>query len=132
MIVEYSDPLGADLSCVDDLDPGMAEVSGVAMMGEAAHRRVNTPRGAVIDDPNYGIDVFDFLNAEATPAEVAQVPGLIDQEQLKDQRIQSSETTFDTTVTPNTLTTLLATAAGPFTLTQPVSAITAAILAGGT
>jgi phage baseplate assembly protein W len=131
MTANYADPLGYDLSCLDDLDPAMAEVSGALMLGEAAHRRINTPRGALITDPNYGIDVWDLLNAEATEAEVAQVPGLVDQELGKDERIGSSDTTFDTTVTPNTLTTLMQTAAGPYTLTQPVSAITAAILAGG-
>lgn len=116
-----NDPLGYDLSCWDDLDPSMAEVSGAAMMDEVAHRRINTSRGQLITDMNYGINVWDILSAEATPAQVAQVSGLVDQELLKDDRIQSSSSALDTTVTPNTLATVLQAATGPFSQIGPLS-----------
>jgi len=123
MGANLTDPLGSDLSCQDDLDAGMAEVSGVALLDEAAHRRINTPRGQLLTDPNYGIDVFDLLNSEGTPAQIAQIPGFVDQELAKDERIASSDSTLDTTVTPNALATVMQQGTAPFSLTGPVSAL---------
>lgn len=123
MIADPLDPFGLDLSCVDDLDPGMGEVSGVTMLDEAAHRRINTPRTQLLPDQDYGIDVFDLLNSENTPAQLAQVPGLVDQELVKDERIAASDSTLDTTVTPYALNTVMQRGTGPFSLTGPLSVI---------
>src|SRR5580704_5727170 len=119
MGANLTDPLGSDLSCQDDLDAGMAEVSGVVLLDEAAHRRINTPRGQLLTEPNYGIDVFDLLNSEGTPAQIAQIPGFVDQELVKDERIASSDSTLDTTVTPNALATVMQQGTAPFSLTGP-------------
>lgn len=116
---------GRDLSCRDDLDPTMREVEGLELMSEAAHRRLRTRRGLLLDDPNYGIDVIDFLSAELTPAELASLPGQVDGELRKDERIGSSTTTQTTAAADVALTVVCETALGPFSLTLPVAQVTA-------
>lgn len=86
------DPLGYDVSCVDDIDPQAREVEGEEMMAEAWARRLTTARGSLEDDPDYGLDLLDVLHRKMTTAEIAAIPGQIAGELLKDER------TLDVTV----------------------------------
>lgn len=62
---------GTDLSCVVDLDAGLAEVTGNTLLAQALARRLITPRGGLLDDPNYGYDLTQFLNADIGPTDLA-------------------------------------------------------------
>lgn len=81
---------GVDLSCVDDLDPAMAEVSGIEVLRQAIARRLMTPRGALWQDPNYGLDLRGYISKATDGAVLASLPGQVRLEILKDERIDSA------------------------------------------
>jgi hypothetical protein len=121
---------GYDLSCVNDLDPGMAEVGGITVLAQALARRLITPRGQLIDDPNYGYDLNGFLNDDIDPIQdPPRIAAGIDLELQKDERVFSStsQVTFATNVI--TTTTQVLSALGPFTFVLAVSNVTAQLLA---
>lgn len=120
---------GTTLSCVTDLDAMGRTVSGLTALAEALVRRITTPRGRLLTDPNYGYDIQGELNDDVTPAQAAQIGSNIDQEFLKDQRVFSSVTTT-TLQEDGTLdtSTVVQTGSGPFTLVLSVSQVTVSIL----
>lgn len=86
---------GRDLSCVLDLTRDLAEVDpdSVIGIGEAALRRLVTPRGGLPDDPDYGLDVRGFLNRGVTTEDVRDLAGRIRLELGKDDRIDDCTVT---------------------------------------
>jgi hypothetical protein len=92
---------------------------------EAILRRLQTPRGGLWYDRDYGADVRQFLNGSRSKFAVAAV---VEAEALKDERVE--EASADVTFTDTTLEIVLriVTAAGPFDLTIGVSDLTVALL----
>lgn len=86
---------GSDISCVFDVDPGMAEVSGRVCLLQALARRLSTPRGRLVDDPNYGFDLTDSINDDVGPAELARLKTGAEAECLKDERVIGITVTLD-------------------------------------
>jgi hypothetical protein len=80
---------GRDLSCVVDVTADMAEVDPASPVGigQAAIRRLITPRGTLADDPGYGIDVRGYCNRGVTAQELRELGGLVRLELTKDDRI---------------------------------------------
>jgi len=120
---------GGDLSCVSDLTVDLAEVDpqSVRAIGEAAIRRLTTPRGSLRDDPDYGLDVRTYCNRGATPAELLELAGRCTLELSKDDRIESSVVTPVLDLAANSLSlSVVITPANPalvpFTLTFAVTA----------
>lgn len=85
---------GTDLGCVFDLDPRCSEVSGRRLLAEAIARRLITPRGMLIDDPNYGIDVFDWLYEDVSKREIAALASAIQAECKDDERVEAARVTI--------------------------------------
>lgn len=81
---------GTDLSCGDDLTPTMTMVSGMQLLLEAVQRRLSTPRGTLIDAPDYGFDLAEVLSDAMTEAEIRAIPRRIELELEKDDRIDSA------------------------------------------
>lgn len=79
---------GTDLDCEDDLNPLGSMVSGPLCLAQALVRRLSTPRGMVIDAPNYGRDLREYLHRGLTPDDVEAIPGEVRGELLKDERIE--------------------------------------------
>src|SRR5262249_13556353 len=77
-----------DLDCSDDLNPLGTTVSGPLCLAQAIQRRLSTPRGMVIDAPNYGRDLREYLSRGMTAAELEAIPGDVRAEVLKDERIE--------------------------------------------
>ena len=52
---------GSDISGAADLDPDMAEVDGFSTLAlaQALVRRLDTPRGTLLDDGNYGMGLTE-------------------------------------------------------------------------
>jgi len=99
-ILDPPDPplgYGSDLSCVEDLDPEMREVSGadVRSLAEALIRSIMTPRGSVPDAPDYGIDLRSYLHRPSTRTELLAIEGDIANEWGKDDRVSRFEVTID-------------------------------------
>lgn len=79
---------GADLDWGSDLEPNALLIDGPKLLGQAAFHAIFTPRGACLDSPNRGIDIREFLHKGMTETERAEVPSLIRQELVEDERIQ--------------------------------------------
>ncbi len=126
---------GTDLD-FDGLD--LAEdggvVSGETLLGQAALIRLSTPRGSVIDAPDDGIDLVDWLSRDMSPDEVARLQGTIEEELLKDERFIAARAVVDVTelLTAGTMRVELELdgGPGPFRLVLGVSAAGVAILGG--
>ncbi len=126
---------GRDVSCTDSLKTGRF-VTGARLVGEAAYRRLTTPRGMLRggeEEQNYGLDLTELCGATNPDSAAAALPGRIRSELSKDERIASvdvdvlvsksgPETTFTITIEAQTV------AAGPFTLVLLASAVTIELL----
>lgn len=127
-----STDFGIDLKCGDDLDPGMGQVSGIALMHQAVRHRLTTRRGSLLRYPDYGIDVRDLLSEGVDETALAQIPSAVDGELAKDERILASETvaTWDASASKLTLAITIETAEGPFDLVLSVDKVTVELLGG--
>jgi phage baseplate assembly protein W len=91
---------GADIACASDPGRSFAVADGIRNLGNALTRRLTTPRGGLLSDPGYGVDVRRFLSAGVTAAQLAQVKSEVAAEVSKDDRVQNP----DVTVTVNAQT----------------------------
>jgi hypothetical protein len=115
----------------------MSVSRGFIVVAEAIARRLQTPRGALLDDANYGTDLTEELNNDIDASDLGRIASATTSECLKDQRILHADTTVTFTTDPSrpgeldvtiSLTTLL----GPFTLVLAVSQVDVSILNVGT
>lgn len=129
---------GSDLSCVSDLTPSMLVVSGRRLVAEAIARRLQTPKGGLLDDSNYGYDVTALLNADVAQGDLGRIAAGITAECQKDQRVLSAKVVCEFQPVGNKMTgglkitIALLTLAGPFTLVLAASQVTVSILQTGT
>ena len=120
---------GNDLSCVSDIAADGRTVDGIRCVVEAISRRLSTPRGRLIGDPNYGTDLTGLVNADMSPREIAALRSVLIAECLKDERIIAVEATATLAKSGVLTVTLLCTSAlGPFKLTLGVSSVTVEVL----
>jgi hypothetical protein len=115
---------GSDLWCTDDLREDMAEVDGhsTLALAQAVVRRLDCPRGALPDDPDYGIDLRGYCNRGVTADGVRSLAGAIRAEVTKDDRVERASVTVTPSPTGTELAITLAVEArdpalGGFTLT---------------
>ena len=120
---------GTTLSCAFDLDAMGAQSSGLTALSDALVRRITTPRGRLLTDPNYGYDIQGELNDDVTTQQVGQIASNMDQEFLKDQRVFASSTTVALNADGSLDTSSsIQSALGPFSLVLAVSNVTVAII----
>jgi phage baseplate assembly protein W len=120
------------LSCVTDLTSDCAEVSGVMCWLQSLARRLQTPLGGLLDDPDYGYGILDELDGETNPSDLDAIASKVDSEFLKDERTLASNTNVVTTdnngAVSITITSRVVSALGPFRLVLSVSQVTVQIL----
>lgn len=121
---------GVDLFGVDDLDPMFSEVSDALGMAQALARRLITPRGALIDDPNYGYDLRAKLNIAVSTGGRFAISAGVKAELTKDERVDDAQVSVDFSLATSTLrvTAVVFGAFGPFQLTLSIDAVSAPIL----
>lgn len=119
---------GTAWSCVTDLTMPSVMVKGNRIVAEAIARRLITPRGGLVDDPDYGFDLSEFVNADLTPGDIARIQAGVQAECLKDQRVSGASSTVVVANGVLIATIVLTTASGPFTLVLSVSDVTAQLL----
>lgn len=117
---------GTDIWCERELDPSL-DVDGTSTLAlaQALMRRLDCPRGQLIDDPDYGLDLRAELNKGTTKRETEALASRIKLELTKDDRVESAKVT----VAPNPDGSMLrisirvtpADARGPFTMTLAVT-----------
>lgn len=108
-------------------------VSGLRLLGEAAFRRITTPRGMLRggrDEANYGLDVCELLGSVDGEAGVKAMAGRIELELRKDQRFLRVDVSVaivegDSADIEAEIDVAIVAAAGPFTLKLRVDEVTA-------
>jgi hypothetical protein len=122
--------LGTDIRALDDLSPQMNLQSGLPNLGEAIARRLQTPRGGLFYEPNYGIDVRSWLNEAMTADDVFRAKVAIEAECEKDERVLAADATVTLNQPQQTLTISLqlTLASGPFRLVLSVDQVSVTIL----
>lgn len=117
---------GRDLSCTTELDPALAEVDPFSprAVAEALVRRLTTPHGSLLDDPDYGEDITGAENRGVTAADLASLATRIKNEVSKDDRVDTSEVSVVADSRTRTLTISLR-----VTLRDPASADFVMVLA---
>lgn len=121
---------GQDFACATDLDTTLQTVSGRTVVVEAIARRLDTPRGRLIGDEDYGFALADYLNDDVSPATIAWIQSQTEAECLKDERV-SLVTATVTLATSDVMTVTVAivlTDADSFDLVLSVSDVGVAIL----
>lgn len=111
-----------------DATADFQEVTGRDLLIEALLRRLITPRGTLVGDPDYGTDVRQWINDDIDDAEAARIGAAIAAELGKDERVRSASAT--TTFVDNLLsvTISLVDGAGPFKLTLAITDVTLKLL----
>jgi phage baseplate assembly protein W len=95
---------GSDVSCDLDLDPRVVLASdSIEVIAQGMHRRLDTPRGKLVDDPSYGWDLKAELNTGLTTADVDGIARRVRSEVLKDDRIRTATVTVKTTGVAQTI-----------------------------
>lgn len=124
-------PYGQDIDFMNGLNPLLPLLGGLANLGQALAHRLSTPRGGLFYDPGYGTDIRAYLNEAMTAAKAAQLQADVQNELLKDERVQSCTAiaTFTAAAETLNLTINVISSPGPFILQLAVSAVTVQVLA---
>jgi hypothetical protein len=119
----WGTPNGLDLSMPSYM------ATGNQVVAEAILRRWTTSRGQLIDDPTYGWNVYDLVNDDLTPTDIANAQQQLGQEAQKDERVLSCTVNLVLSVAGMLqITAFVTTSAGPFQLVVNVSAVTVQLL----
>jgi hypothetical protein len=113
---------------VDDLTMPARTASGFRVVAEAIVRRWQTPRGGLIDDPNYGFDLSDFLSDDIDTAGLNRIKNSAKAEALKDERVIGVDLNLTFISGVMMVTANVTTAAGPFKLVVSVSQVSTTLL----
>lgn len=122
---------GIDVSCVADIDPTFALVSGRRALAQALARRLSTPRGGLFYDGTYGYDLRSQLNAAVDDfGGTFAIAAAVEAEVEKDERVlaATAEVTFDASTERLRVAIAIMAADGPFALVLGVDAVTVEIL----
>lgn len=96
---------GSEIYCYDEIRTGRL-VTGVEVVAQALYRRLTTPRGTLRggeDESVYGLDLLDFIGRVGTAAAVDALPGVIEAECMKDDRVSQVDCTVTQTVSTDGL-----------------------------
>lgn len=126
---------GRDISTTTSMKTGRFS-SGPRLVAEACYRRLTTPRGTLRggeDEASYGFDLTELIGVTNIKTAAASLPGRIQAELEKEQRLDSVTVDVLTStdaagLTSFTITVNAITGAGPFTLVLLASAVTVTLL----
>lgn len=119
---------GSDTSCITDVALIDQQVtSPLLLIGQRILRRWQTPRGALAsinDDPDFGYDVTQLVNAKLTPNAIATAESQLRAEALKDEQVRACTVRVVQSGTTVSVSAAFDTLAGPFALTMNVRDLT--------
>lgn len=125
---------GQDTWCTNSLKPGRL-VRGALLVGQAAYRRLITPRGRLRGgeaESNYGLGLSEMIGHVGGPRLAASLPAIVRAELLKDDRIADVTTQAVWDASTSTLNVvivgMLHDSADNFELTLSVSEVTTTLL----
>lgn len=113
-----------------DADSGFTEVTGINVFAQSILCRLTTPFASVAGCPNDCLDVRSYLGAGIKNDDVQRIQSEVQTQVLRDERAQSCNVraSYDTVAKSLTLVIRITCAAGPFTMTLAVSAVTVELL----
>lgn len=124
---------GRDTYAVNGVRTGRL-VTGTLLVAQALYRRLITPRGTLLYDTSYGLDLSELVGEVGPELAAAALPGMIRNELMKDDRVSDVGATI-TVVTEGAETELvieiaavLAESGETFSLTVGVSDVTTQLL----
>lgn len=132
---------GADTWCLDTLSPGRY-ASGAGLVAQALYRRLITPRGTLRggdEEGAYGLDVSGYCGAVGYDTAVNALPGLVQAELLKDDRVSDVSVSASIAASGNgaggldiqlEISVLLADESGDFVLTLAINDVRVSVLGG--
>lgn len=122
--------LGLTISCLGDLDPSFAMVSGRRGLAQEIANRLISPRGSYLPDPEYGFDVRAFLNESIGIGEIFRIESGVESEALKDERVDDADATVTYIESSASLRIelRLVDGQGPFDLVISIDALTVDLL----
>jgi phage baseplate assembly protein W len=123
---------GSDISTFPDLDPTFTVITGPRVVVEAVARRLTTPQGSLVSDPNYGFDVRQLLHADLDARSEARAVAAMQAQAEADERILSATVTLTRSGETLAIRVRLTTQEGPFAFTLSVGAARVALLASET
>lgn len=94
---------GKDISATNGIKTGRYS-RGVRLVAEAAYRRLITPAGSLHggeEEQNYGFDLTSLVGSAKTKSDAAALPGRIQAELRKDERIESVDVVVTVTTATN-------------------------------
>lgn len=115
---------GTAVSCLLDLDPYGALVSGQEAVAQSGGRMLTCPQGQLITDRERGYDVRDLLLRAGTSATDQVAISLMEAECLRDERVDEASVTItreEETDGEVTVQVDLETGDGPFSLVFTLS-----------
>jgi hypothetical protein len=120
---------GTCWGCLNDVTQPAVMVSGNLVVAQAIFRRWTTPRGRLIDDPNYGYDLTQFLSSGLTQGQLAVIASNAQAEAKKDERVVRCPVSITLIGGVFAVSGNVFTASGPFQLVVSVSGVTPTLLA---
>lgn len=119
---------GSCWSCVSDVVMPSTMATGFRVVGEAIARRWQTPRGGLIDDPNYGTDLTDSVGDDLDKASLSRLAHSAGAEAEKDERVLSCDVTITLLGELLMVAGRVVTGLGPFQLVVSVDRVTVTLL----
>jgi hypothetical protein len=118
-----------DLGNGPDLDPQLLIVAEPRIvMAESLARRLTTIRGQLLYAPNDGWDLRQLVNAALTSGDVESLQGTIQQECLKDPRIQTAIARVAVTGSTVTITISAIGTSGPFGIVFSLASVSGSVV----
>lgn len=121
---------GQDIDHLLGVDPNLGLLGGSSNLGQALLHRLQTPRGGLFYDLNYGTDLRLYVNDAMTSAKASRVAADAQAECAKDERVVSctATATFNQAAGSLTLRLNCSTASGPFTFIVSVTSVSVKLL----
>lgn len=111
-----------------DLSPSLGLVTGRTCLTQALLRRIQSPRGCLFYDLEYGIDIRGWVDGSVKGGNVARKAARLDREYVKDTRVLSSSTTGAFSGGILTFTSVIVDGVGPFPFVLAVSSVSVQLL----
>ena len=127
-MTQPNNPWGSDLwigpnaDGVLDLDPSGRVVTGLPVLIQSVIMRQTTPTGSLIGAPDECFDLRSFVSTGMTATQIQSLQSFITSQLLRDQRVTSAQVqaNFNFGTSTLTVTEVIGSSLGPFTLTLSV------------
>ena len=112
---------------VTDLSTPSIMVSGNTAIAQMILKRFTTPRGRCLTDPNFGLDLTQYISKTMSQAQAVSLQRQCNQEATKDERVSSAAIALTFLGGAISVSGTVQTASGPFQFVGVVGSVAGAI-----